>query len=158
MSDLIRRSDLLNEFNNKNIQIAFDLPVEEILEEDVDLDDFAMLLQDAIRLYKEMVIDTIKNQPTSYDVGKVVKELELHSFEFGRDALPAHYVRLNKAIEIVKQGGISDDVCEWQQGKGGTGLKRYKASCCDKSLDMPLKTAIDLKYCPYCGKNIKVVK
>ena len=31
MSDLISRSDLLNEFNNKNIQITFDLPVEEVL-------------------------------------------------------------------------------------------------------------------------------
>ena len=46
----------------------------------------------------------------AYDVDKVVEELELHSFELGTDILPVHYVRLNEAIEIVKQGGVSDDV------------------------------------------------
>ena len=35
---------------------------------------------------------------------KIIEELELHSFELGTDTLPVHYVRLNDAIEIVKQG------------------------------------------------------
>ena len=39
---------------------------------------------------------------------KVVEKLELHSFELGKDTLPVHYVRLNEAIEIVKQGGVSN--------------------------------------------------
>ena len=39
---------------------------------------------------------------------KIIEELELHSFELGTDTLPVHYVRLNDAIEIVKQGGVSD--------------------------------------------------
>ena len=39
---------------------------------------------------------------------KIVKELELHSFELGTDTLPVHYVRLNDVIEIVKQGGVSN--------------------------------------------------
>ena len=52
----------------------------------------------------------ISKQPTAYDVDKVVEELELHSFEFGTDTLPSHYVRLNDAIKIVKQGGIRKDV------------------------------------------------
>ena len=43
---------------------------------------------------------------------KIVEELELHSFELGTDTLPVHYVRLNEAIEIVKQGGVSDDACK----------------------------------------------
>ena len=34
---------------------------------------------------------------------KIIEELELHSFELGTDSLPVHYVRLNEAIEIVKQ-------------------------------------------------------
>ena len=76
MSDLISRSELLTSFNNKNIQITFDLPVEEVLGEDVDLDNFAMLIQDAIQSYKKMVIDTIKNQPTAYDIDKVVEKLK----------------------------------------------------------------------------------
>ena len=52
------------------------------------------------------VFEEIKNMPTAYSVDKVVEELELHSFEFGTDTLPAHYVRLNEATEIVKQGGV----------------------------------------------------
>ena len=56
------------------------------------------------------VFKEIKEMPTAYSVDKIVKELELHSFELGTDTLPIHYVRLNKAIEIVKQGGIRKDV------------------------------------------------
>ena len=56
------------------------------------------------------ILTTIMEQPTAYDIDKVVERLELHSFELGTDTLPAHYVRLNDAIEIVKQGGVSDDV------------------------------------------------
>ena len=95
MSDLISRSELLKAFNNKKIQITFDLPVEDV---------FAKLVQDAVQANNKMVIDTIKNQPTAYSVDKVVEELELHSFELGTDTIPVHYVRLNEAIEIVKAG------------------------------------------------------
>ena len=55
------------------------------------------------------ILTTIIEQPTAYDVDKVIEELELHSFELGTDTLPAHYVRLNDAIEIVKQGGVSEE-------------------------------------------------
>ena len=50
------------------------------------------------------ILTTIMEQPTAYDIDKVVERLELHSFELGTDTLPAHYVRLNDAIEIVKAG------------------------------------------------------
>ena len=55
------------------------------------------------------ILTTIMEQPTAYDVDKVVEELELHSFELGTDTLPVHYVRLNEAIEIVNQGGVSEE-------------------------------------------------
>ena len=48
-------------------------------------------------------------------IDKIIDELELHSFELGTDTLPIHYVRLNEAIEIVKQGSVSDNVCECRQ-------------------------------------------
>ena len=54
------------------------------------------------------ILTTIMEQPTAYDVDKVIKELELHSFELGTDTLPVHYVRLNEAIEIVKAGGENE--------------------------------------------------
>ena len=84
MSDLISRSELIKHFEAIQQQ-----------ENVVGLEFIAM-------------IDEIKEQPTAYDVDKVVEELELHSFELGTDSLPVHYVRLNEAIEIVKQGGVSD--------------------------------------------------
>ena len=119
MSDLISRSELLKAFNNKNVQITFDLPVEEVLGEDVDLDDFAMLVQDAIQAYKKMAIDTIKNQPTAYDIDKVVeelkKELSLADKEKERctdennlqfDYAKGYASGISTAIEIVKQCGV----------------------------------------------------
>ena len=79
MSDLISRSELIK-FFKEHIRTAKD--------------------------FREIIINiipTIENQPTAYDIDKVVEELELHSFEFGTDTLPAHYVRLNDATKIVKQ-------------------------------------------------------
>ena len=57
----------------------------------------------------EMLEKALENSKTAYDVDKVVDELELHSFELGTDSLPVHYVRLNEAIEIVKQSGVSEE-------------------------------------------------
>ena len=145
MSDLISRSDLLNEFNEKNIQITFDLPVEEVLGEDVDLDDFAMLVQDAIQAYKKMVIDTIKNHPTAYDPDEVVKELENASWE---ETDISTVIYIDDAIEIVKQGGVSDDVCEWKMTDTKK-LMPYETSCGNEDL-----YDNSYKYCPYCGKKI----
>ena len=95
---------------------------------------------------------------------KIVEELELHSFELGTDTLPVHYVRLNEAIEIVKQGGIravecqysyideevSNNMCEWRQ----TSTARYKTSC-----GYHLVEFFDTKacYCKQCGKKIKIL-
>ena len=149
MSDLISRSELLTSFNNKNIQITFDLPVEEVLGEDVDLDDFAMLVQDAIQAYKKMVIDTIKNQPTAYSINKVIDKLK-KSKAIGADCVGEGFecVPLFKAIEIVKQGGVSDDVCEWKMTDTKK-LMPYKTSCGNEDL-----YDNSYKYCPYCGKKI----
>ena len=43
------------------------------------------------------------NQIIAEVIDKVIEELELHSFELGTDTIPVRYVRLNKAIEIVKK-------------------------------------------------------
>ena len=87
---------------------------------------------------------------------KIIEELELHSFELGTDTLPVHYVRLNDAIEIVKQGGDANDVCEW--------IKYDYRTICPRNHDVnnPYWRIPDnmdnLKYCPDCGKKIKVVE
>ena len=87
---------------------------------------------------------------------KVVEELELHSFELGTDTLPVHYVRLNEAIEIVKQGGVSDAsdyVCEWKAGKSNY---EWQPNCEPNSTYNVFGVAL-FKRCPYCGKKIKTV-
>ena len=61
-------------------------------------------------------------------------------------------VTYERAIEIVKQSGVSDDdVCECRLLKGYNFL--HKTSC-DNVFDMER----DFKFCPFCGKKIKVVK
>ena len=87
-------------------------------------------------------------------IDKIIEELELHSFELGTDTLPVHYVRLNEAIEIIKQGNVSDasdNVCECRKLKDYRSL--FKTSC-----GYIFAEENGFKYCPYCGKRIKVVE
>ena len=88
MSDLISRSELIEEMKKAEIEY-----------------ENAMMYPSWWSAF-----NIIREQPTAYSVDKVVEELELHSFELGTDTLPAHYVRLNDAIEIVEQGSIRKDV------------------------------------------------
>lgn len=72
-----------------------------------------MRLIDADKLRKELlmmecmedVVEIIDNEPTAYDVDKVVEELETYKAKHkGSDG---HYISItNKAIEIVKGGGV----------------------------------------------------
>ena len=146
MSDLISRSELLKRFlvNKDEHRIS---------ERDCDNLEVTVSIKD--------VKTIIKVQPTAYDVDKVVKELELHSFELGTDTLPIHYVRLNKAIEIVKQGGVSDDVCEWKYTKEIMDNAEFKVGCNQNALKkgtVPNNFSYhNFKYCPYCGRRIKIV-
>ena len=94
----------------------------------------------------EMLGKAFENSRKAYNVDKVVEELELHSFELGTDTLPVHYVRLNDAIEIVKQGSDADDVCEWRCDA----YERWHTRCNILADNDPL----EYTYCPYCGKRI----
>lgn len=105
--------------------------------------------------YKEalkMLLDKISNQPTAYDVDKVVEELEekiadMNFCEY-RDAFI-------DAIEIVKQGGVSNDVCEWVIVDRPHNLPIYNTSC--GKIRLQYVTGVDI-YCNGCGKKIKVVE
>ena len=59
---------------------------------------------------------------------------------------------LRNAIEIVKQGGVSDDVCEWHRAKIGNAYK------CNTHAEIYDSRVLDWCKCPYCGKKIKVVE
>ena len=136
MSDLISRNELLKRF-------CINKDGHRIPERDCDNFEVTVSVKD--------IKTIIKEQPTAYDVDKVVEELELHSFELGTDTLPVHYVRLNKAIEIVKQGGVSDDICEWKQDNMCETVYRV----CGGFSTTAYQT--DFEFCPYCGRKIKIV-
>ena len=100
----------------------------------------------------------IEKQTTAYDIDNVVNELE--SFvKLAEDRLvngTSKYAYQErkcwvKAIEIVKHGCASDDVCEWKQ----TSTAKYKTECGYK-----LEEYFDTNacYCKQCGKKIKVVE
>ena len=100
----------------------------------------------------------IDNIPTAYDIDKVVDELEIERKTandtynlFNMNVDLGRVFGLEKAIEIVKQGGVADDVCEWKQ----TSTARYKTGCGYK-----LEEYFDTNacYCKQCGKKIKVVE
>lgn len=95
----------------------------------------------------------IDEQPTAYDIDKVVEELKEKARTVNVIAYGNIYEAINKdvAIEIVNQGGVSDDVCEWKleydnlMTDCGDYFNLYD-NCTDK-----------FKFCPTCGKKIKVV-
>ena len=92
-------------------------------------------------------IDFVEQTKTAYDIDKVVEELE-SELEKGNIAIDFGEFRL---FEIVKHGGVSDDVCEWKQ----TSTAVYKTSCGYK-LEEYFET--NACYCKQCGKKIKVVE
>ena len=103
------------------------------------------------------VLTTIMEQPTAYDIDKVVEELETNK----QNALEVEesikeYNVWNKAIEIVKHGCVSDDVCKYKIKDNV-----IYASCNNKQIASAFcwfNECGDYKYCPYCGKKIKVVE
>ena len=102
----------------------------------------------------EMLEEALENSKTAYDVDKVVNELK-QAIQNGTIKIE---VGNSKLFEIVKQGGVSDasdNVCEW--------IKYDYRTICPKNHDannpywrIPDNTD-KLKYCPYCGKRIKIV-
>lgn len=94
----------------------------------------------------------LDEQPTTYDVDKVVEELEKRSKEYNSGVRlhgKPEDMLTDDAIEIVKHGIVSNDVCEWRKD----GLFLY-TSCGDRVKAY----SDDFKYCPYCSKQIKVVE
>ena len=145
MSDLISRSELLKRFlvNKDGHRIP---------ERDCDNLEVTISVKD--------VKTIIKDQPTAYDVEKVVDELKEVHEKFCKnvacDELCEHceeYIMFNKNIKIVKQGGVADDVCEWKDKE----LYGYYTSCTEFGSCIACKDTY-WKYCPYCGKKIKVVE
>ena len=143
MSDLIRREDVIKLVN----QFVFGLCKEQ---------------NDKVRRTFNKYIEKM---PTAYDIDKVVAELEQKKEEVQRmrntcvalsdlEVCDIENVTYKRAIEIVKHGSISDDVCEWKSTQINN---EWKPSCEPNSTYNVFGVAW-FKRCPYCGKKIKVVE
>ena len=107
-------------------------------------------------LVSENIREIINNQPNAYSVDKVVEELEkladesykAYCIAFNSDDRE-EYDAYTNAIEIAQAGCVSDDCCEWQPHRNN-----YVTSCEEDFVPMMR----GYKYCPYCGKKIKVVE
>ena len=135
MSDLISRSELIKELNKYCGNQRY--------------------------LVSENIREIINNQPNAYDLDKVVEELEENSSRYTKKYVTPYgnngyrdtkAISIHKAIEIVKQGGVSDDVCEWKV------KSNYYVTKCSHDTDVMYGLKQDFKYCPYCGKKVKVVE
>ena len=146
MSDLIRRSEVLIArdtwdkfgYDEHNRLIKIDRTNEEYVP----------------YVHYEDMVKCVNDMPTAYSVDGVVAELEkirakktcnkekCDTKEICRICV------VDDAIEIVKQGGVADAVCEWKMTYTKK-LMPYETSCSNDDL-----YDNSYKYCPYCGKKI----
>ena len=107
----------------------------------------------------------LENQPTAYNIGKVVEELEQKKEEVQRmrntcvalsdlEVCDIENVTYKRAIEIVKHGDVFDDVCEWKS----TQINNEWKPSCEQNSTYNVFGVAWFKRCPYCGKKIKVVE
>ena len=112
MSDLISRSNLIMRLSDYALQES---PNDN---ESTGEQRISKMIYDAI----QNCISCVEEQPTAYDIDKVIaklEELDVKSItrykngNFGDFDGIEYYIKEREAIEIVKQGIVSDDVCEW---------------------------------------------
>lgn len=131
---------------------------EALLNEDNDL---ILAIQNQQSAYM-IALRLLDNEPTAYSVDKVVEELEENASRYTKKYVTPYgnngyrdtkAISIHKAIQIVKQGCVSDDVCEWTSTQINN---EWKPSCEPNSTYNVFGVAWFRK-CPYCGKKIKVV-
>ena len=104
---------------------------------------------------KSIDIDDI---PTTYSVDKVVEELELIRAKktCNKEKCDTKEICricvVDDAIEIVKQGGVFDDVCEWKSASDGEFIQNPHTKRLYSN-----EPSMQNVYCNTCGKKIKVV-
>ena len=105
-------------------------------------------------LQLQRFINKLKNIPTAYSIDKVVEDLEkvkTINVDVGYGTI-YKTIRKDTVIEIVKQGSVADNVCEWKLD--GDNL----ITSCDDYFNLYDNCTGKFKYCPVCGKKIKVVE
>ena len=106
------------------------------------------------------IIRYIDAMDSDYDVENVVEELEENSRRYTKKYTTPYgnngykdtkAISIRKAIEIVKQGCVSDDVCDWKKSKDYPFDWLVGCDGCEVNHRQG-------DYCPRCGKKIKVVE
>lgn len=144
MSDLISRSELLKRFlvNKDGHRIP---------ERDCDNLEVTVSIKD--------VKTIIKEQPTAYDIDKIVEKLEKIRVKetCNKEKCDTKEICricvVDDAIEIVKQGGVFDDVCEWKSASDGEFIQNPHTKRLYSN-----EPSMQNVYCNTCGKKIKVVE
>ena len=96
------------------------------------------------------IIRYIDAMDSAYDIDRVVEELE-SELKKGNIAIDFGEFRL---FEIVKQGVVSDDFCEWTQS-GDMAISPHTFS---KYKIKQWDGLYTLNICPHCRKKIKLVE
>ena len=108
-----------------------------------------------------ITLEDFDNMPTAYDVDNVVKELEENASRYTKKYLTPYgnngyrdtkAISIHKAIEIVKQSGVSNDVCEWESVSDGEFIQNPHTKRLYSN-----EPSMQNVYCNTCGKKIKVV-
>ena len=110
----------------------------------------------------EIIVTGTKNKP--YFQIKY-KEVGNEEYNIGYGSYDLNYVFdwKENCFEIVNQLAeeYNNDFCEWEKGSSGyVGYPAYYSKCCttnSNGLEMQTHIISDWKFCPYCGKKIKVV-
>ena len=129
----------------------------------IDADDFFARMENDTDLCAEMETDGLKAlkkyldmQSTAYDIDKVVEELkalEGVQFDGENESYQLNWcIETNRAIEIVKQCGVYDDVCEWESVSDGEFIQNPHTKRL-YSNEPSMKNV----YCNTCRKKIRIV-
>ena len=133
----------------------------------IDADAFIEYANRKLDLFTDELRTMIEEQPTAYDVSKVVEELKKtmqdlsvievfshidfdSTIQSGLDNFLKSYN--SELLRIVKQGGVSDDVCEWESVSDGEFIQNPHTKRL-YSNEPSMKNV----YCNTCGKKIKIV-
>lgn len=96
------------------------------------------------------------------NLDKIVKELEENASRYTKKYLTPYgnngyrdtrAISVHKAIEIVKQSGVSNDVCEWESVSDGEFIQNPHTKRLYSN-----EPSMQNVYCNTCGKKIKVVE
>ena len=100
----------------------------------------------------------IDEQPTAYDADKVAEELKRIRAKKTCNKQKCDTKEIcricvvDDAIEIVKQGGVFDDVCEWKSASDGEFIQNPHTKRLYSN-----EPSMRNVYCNTCGKKIKIV-